>query len=299
MSKSDWSVKNIPDQTGRVVIITGSTSGIGKAGTKILAQKNAKVIMAVRNVAKGEAVVQEIRSSLQKADIEVRKLDLSDLDSVRAFSKGVINDYEHLDILINNAGIMLCPFSRTKNGFEIQMGTNHLGHFALTGLLMPLLKKTKGSRIVSTSSAGHRVANIKLEDINWEKRKYKTNIAYADSKIANLYFAYELARRLEGEPNAPVVTASHPGWTRSELQRHSGVLRFLNIFFSQGPEQGILPSLRGAIDPNAKSGDYYGPSRFFEMHGSPVKVKSNKRSYDTEAARKLWEISEELTQVSY
>lgn len=164
---------------------------------------------------------------------------------------------------------------------------------------MPVLRKTKGSRLVVTSSLTHRTGNIDFTDFNWEKRKYRTSQAYADSKIANLYFTYELARKYKNDTSAPMITVSHPGWTSSELQRHSGIILFLNRFFAQRTELGTLPTLRAAIDPNAESGDYYGPSKFFEMRGHPVKVKSNKRSHDAQTARKLWELSEEFTGVTY
>jgi NAD(P)-dependent dehydrogenase (short-subunit alcohol dehydrogenase family) len=299
MAKSNWNTQNIPDLKGRVVIVTGATSGLGKEAARILAGKNASVIMAVRNVKKGEDVASEIRREFHNSDISVRDLDLSSLESIKNFADGIINDYDRLDILINNAGIMMCPYSKTADGFEIQMGTNHLGHFALTGHLMPLLHKTKGSRVVATSSVGHRAGKIDFTDINWEKRKYNPSRAYGDSKLANLYFTYELADKFGNDPDAPKVTAAHPGWTRTELQRHAGGIRFLNNFFSQGPDMGVLPTLRAAIDPEAKSGDYYGPSRFFEMQGYPVKVKSNGRSHDKEAALQLWDISEKMTGVSF
>jgi NAD(P)-dependent dehydrogenase (short-subunit alcohol dehydrogenase family) len=299
MAKSDWWAKDISDQTGRVIIITGATSGIGKSGAKILAEKNAIVVMAVRNTQKGEQVAEEIRQKYEQADVRVFELDLTSLESVQNFAEKFKSEFNRLDILINNAGVMMSPFGRTKDGFELQMGTNHLGHFALTGHLMPLLKKTPDSRIVATSSMAHQAGNIDFDDVDWENRKYNTNRAYGDSKLANLYFTYELARKLGGEPNGPRVTAAHPGWTKTDLQRHSGMMRFMNFFFGQGPDMGILPSLRAAVDPDAQTGDYFGPSKFMQMHGNPMKVKSNKRSYDIEAARKLWEVSEQKTGVIF
>jgi len=194
---------------------------------------------------------------------------------------------------------MMCPHSKTVDGFEIQMATNHWGHFALTGYLLPLLRKTKNSRVVVLSSLGHKMGQLDFSDLNWEKRKYNTNRAYADSKLANLYFAYHLARKFEQDENAPTVTMAHPGWTKTELQRHSGVISLLNNFFSQGIDMGTLPTLRAAIDEKAKSGDYFGPSKFFEMHGCPIKVKSNKLSQDMDAASQLWKQSEDITGVSY
>lgn len=299
MTKQKWTSSKISDQQGRVVIVTGATSGLGKEASRVLAGKNASVILAVRNTSKGEKVAEEIRKEFKNADVSVRALDLSNLESVKQFSAEILKDYKRLDILINNAGVMMCPFSKTADGFEIQMGTNHLGHFALTGLLMPLLKKTENSRIVSTSSMAHNMGNIDFSDLNWENRKYKTSRAYGDSKLANLYFTYELMRKLKGEVNGPKVLAAHPGWTRTELQRHSGFFSFLNPVLSQGVEMGTLPTLRAAIDEQASSGDYYGPKGFMEMKGYPVKVKSNKRSQDKVAAQKLWKLSEEMTGVSY
>lgn len=299
MKKEKWNSNNIPDQKGKIAIITGATSGLGKEATRVLAGKNASVIMAVRNVEKGENVRNEIMNEFTNAEVIVRELDLTSLESIKTFTGIIVKDFDRLDILINNAGIMMCPYSKTKDGFEIQMGTNHFGHFALTGHLMPLLKKTKDSRIVATSSVGHRMGNIDFSDINWEKRKYNTQKAYGDSKLANLYFMYELVRKLENEESAPKVTAAHPGWTRTELQRHSGLASFLNNFFSQNVKMGTLPTLRAAIDHEANSGYYYGPKGFMEMKGYPVKVKSNKRSHDAEAATKLWELSEKLTGVKF
>ena len=299
MSASKWNSSNIPNQKGKIVIITGATSGLGKEATKILAKKNATVIMAVRNTEKGKTVAQEIKKEFPSATIEVQKLELNSLKSVKAFAEKVMNSHNRLDILINNAGVMACPFSTTEDGFEIQMGVNHLGHFALTGHLMPLLKKTKNARIVATSSIAHQQGNINFDDLNWKKRNYTTGKAYGDSKIANLYFAYELARKLKNESNAPLVTAAHPGWTSTDLQRHSLMFRVLNPLFSQNVENGVLPTLRAAIDEKANQGDYFGPSGFMEMKGAPVVVKSNELSHNEANAKRLWSMSEELTGVRF
>ncbi|OFZ06590.1 MAG: short-chain dehydrogenase, partial [Bacteroidetes bacterium RIFOXYB12_FULL_41_6] len=247
MSKSNWNANHIPDLKGKVIIVTGATSGLGKEATKILAQKHATVIMAVRNTKKAEALAQAIKQQQPNAQIDNREMDLSSLESVKLFANGVLKNYDRLDVLINNAGIMACPFDKTKDGYEIQMGTNHLGHFALTGLLMPLLETTKNARIVATSSIGHRMGNIDFDDINWEKRKYNPSKAYADSKIANLYFTYELAKKLNHEKKDIKVTAAHPGWTRTDLQKHSWYMLMLNPLFSQGADQGVLPTLRAAF----------------------------------------------------
>lgn len=299
MAKLNWNTSNITDQNGKVVIITGATSGLGKEATKILAGKNATVVMAVRNTEKGALVADELRSAFPGAKIDVRSLDLGSLNSVKDFAEGVNASYDRLDILINNAGVMTCPFSKTEDDFEIQMGTNHFGHFALTGLLMPLLKKTKASRIVATSSIAHKQGKIDFADINWEKRPYSTMQAYGDSKIANLYFAYELANKLKDDPSAPLVTAAHPGWTSTELQRHSIMFRLFNPLFSQNVAHGVLPTLRAALDEHAKPGDYFGPSGFQELKGSPVVVKSTDLSHSDANAKKLWTLSEEMTGIQF
>ena len=226
-------------------------------------------------------------------------MDLGSLKSINGFSEKLSKSINTVDVLINNAGVMMCPYSKTEDGFEIQMGTNHLGHFALTGLLMPLIKNSEDGRIVMTSSIGHRSGDIDFEDFNWEKRKYKTTKAYGDSKLANLYFMYELSRKLKGETNPPIITAAHPGWTSTDLQRHSLFFRVLNPIFSQKVSGGVLPTLRAAVDPDAKSGDYFGPSGFQEMKGNPMIVKSNEMSHNMENAKRLWAISEELTAVKY
>ncbi len=299
MSKQSWDSKNIPDQKGKTVIITGASSGLGKEATKVLVEKNAKVIMAVRNPQKAEAVAEEISAQVQGAKIEIRPLDLTSLASIKAFAASIHKDVNQLDILINNAGIMMCPFSKTKDDLEIQMGTNHFGHFALTGLLMPLLKKTVDSRIVVTSSIAHKTGNINFEDINWKSRKYDTNKAYSDSKLANLYFMYELVERLKSDKNAPMVTCAHPGWTKTNLDRHSGLASFLGNIVAQKVEMGTLPSLRAATDEKANTGDYFGPKGMMEMRGYPVVVASNEMANNKENAKKLWTLSEDFTGIKY
>lgn len=299
MKNSNWTAGDMPRQENKVVVITGASSGLGKEASRVFAEKGARVVMAVRNTEKATSVAKAIREGYPKAQIDILELDLGNLDSVKSFSEKVLADYTQLDILINNAGVMMSPYAKTKDGFELQMGTNHLGHFALTGRLMPLLKKAANSRIVATASLAHRTGNINFEDLNWEKRKYKTGQAYSDSKIANLYFAYELAKRLQSDKNHPLVTAAHPGWTKTELDRHSGVAAFLGNIVAQHVEMGTLPTLRAAVDPEAKPGDYFGPAKFFEARGFPILVKSNPKSNDTALAKKLWDVSEQLTGVRY
>ncbi len=299
MKKAPWDVDDIPNQSGRVIAITGASSGIGKETARVFAQKNAKVIIAVRNVAKGQDVAAALRKQFPAADIEVRELDLASLASVRSFAESMLRDYQRLDLLINNAGVMMCPYAKTRDGFEIQFGTNHLGHFALTLQLLPLLKKTEGARVVVVSSLAHRRGKLDRSDLNWAQRKYKTGQAYCDSKLANLYFVYELARKLEAEGGNPTITAAHPGWTATELQRHAFVFKLLNHFFAQTPAMGALPALRAAIDDSALPGDYFGPSERSETRGHPIKVESTALAHDAEAAHKLWTLSEELTAIKY
>lgn len=299
MSTQKWNTQNISDQKGKVVLITGATSGLGKEAAKVFASKGATVIMPVRNIEKAKTVREEILKIYPDAKIDLRSLDLSSLNSIKSFSDEISNSYEQLDILINNAGVMYCPYSKTQDGFEMQIGTNHLGPYALTAQLMPLLMKTANSRIVNTASLAHLTGNIDFEDINWENRKFKTMQAYADSKLANLYFHYELTKKLKELENAPRVIAAHPGWTKTELDRHIGLVGFISSIIGQKVQMGVLPTLRAATDPEALSGDYFGPSGFREMRGNPIKVKSNEMSHNTKNAEKLWLLSEKLTGIKY
>lgn len=299
MSKEIWDSNKIADQKGRVAIVTGSSSGIGYETARVLAEKSATVIMAVRSTQKGNGAADKILGQHPNADIKVMELDLANLGSVREFAAEFKNNFSRLNLLINNAGVMMPPYSKTADGFELQFGTNHLGHFALTGMLFDLLKATSGSRVVNVSSSGHNYGHLDFDDLNWEKRPYKKMKSYADSKIANLYFTYELQKRANRNGGNPLATASHPGWTATELQRHTGFLRFLNHFFSQDITMGALPTLYAAVGKDVKGGDYYGPSGWREMKGYPKKVKSNELSHNAEIAKRLWDISEELTGVKF
>ena len=299
MSKKKWDSNDIPDQKGRIAIVTGSSSGIGYETARVLANKNAEVIMAVRNLQKGNAALDKIKAGYQDADVKVMELDIASLESVRRFTEDFKKNYSRLDLLINNAGVMMPPYSKTADGFELQFGTNHLGHFALTGLLMDLIINTESSRIVNVSSTSHKSGKIDFDDLDWEKRTYKKMRAYGDSKIANIYFTYELQRNLEKAGSKTIAVASHPGWTATELQRHVGIVNFLNRFFSQGIDMGALPTLYAAIAPDVKGGDYYGPAGWLEMRGYPKKVESNELSHDQKISKKLWEASEELTGIKW
>lgn len=299
MKTDTWNSRNIPDQKGRVAIVTGSSSGIGLETARVLADKNATVIIAVRNQEKGKAAAKKITGENQNADIEIMALDLADLASIRNFADTFKNKYPRLDLLINNAGVMIPPYAKTTDGFELQFGTNYLGHFALTGLLINRLKKTSGSRVVNVSSMAHKMGKIDFNDLNWEKRKYKKWQAYGDSKIASLYFTYALQQRLGNGTADVIVAAAHPGWTATELQRHTGLVSALNNVFAQRIEMGALPTLYAATVENIKGADFVGPGGFLEMRGYPKKVESNSLSHDQDIAEKLWQISETLTGVKY
>ena len=299
MTQQKWDADKIPDQKGKVVIVTGSSSGIGFEAARVLAEKNAIVIIAVRDMGKGNIAANKIRAQHQNSDVHVLELDLANLDSVKTFAGTFKEKYIKLDLLINNAGVMIPPYSKTADGFELQFGTNHLGHFALTALLIDLLKNTKDSRIVNVASTAHKYGNLNFNDLNWERRKYKAWRAYGDSKISNLFFTYELSRKLKGADSELKVTAAHPGWTATDLQRHSGLFEFMNTFFAMKAWQGALPTLRAATDAAANSGDYFGPDGWQGWRGFPVKVESNQLSHDEKISAKLWEISEKLTGIKF
>ncbi len=297
-ARNAWNADQIPDQSGRLAVITGATSGIGMEAARVLAQKQAKVILAVRNVAKGEDVAKAIRTQAPAAEVSVRELDLSSLASIQRFAEALAGDRRRLDLLINNAGVMMCPYAQTRDGFEIQFGTNHLGHFALTLRLLPLLAQARDSRVVTVSSLAHKRGKLDFSDLGWSRRRYSTVQAYCDSKLANLYFTYELARRIEAAGANPKVTAAHPGWTATDLQRHLGIFKHLNPLFGQSIVMGALPTLRAAID-DAEPGDYFGPDGFLEQKGHPVAVRSTALARNADAARRLWSLSEEMTGLRY
>lgn len=299
MSKEKWNAENIPNQKGKVVIVTGSSSGIGFEAARVLANKEATVIIAVRNLEKGNKAAEKILAQNKEAEIKVMELDLANLESVEKFAAAFKKTYSRLDLLINNAGVMVPPYSKTEDGFELQFGTNHLGHFALTGLLLEVLLATKGARIVNISSSAHKFGEINFDDLDWEKRNYSAWRAYADSKIANLYFTFELDHQLKENGLELVVTAAHPGWTATELQRHAGLTDFLNGFLAMDISRGTLPGLRAAFEKEAKGGEFFGPDGLFELWGDPVEVKPNTLSTDEAIAKRLWDISEQLTGVKF
>jgi NAD(P)-dependent dehydrogenase (short-subunit alcohol dehydrogenase family) len=298
---TDWTAADVQDQTGRVAVITGANTGIGYEAAAVLAGKGAHVILAVRNLDKGRGAVSRITAITPAADVSLQRLDLTSLDDIRAAAAELKAAHPRIDLLVNNAGIMQTPKGTTKDGFELQFGTNHLGHFALTGLLLDHLLPVEGSRVVTISSQGHRMAKIDFDDLQSE-RHYNRIAAYGQSKLANLLFTYELARRLDGANT--IAVAAHPGGSKTELTRNwPGWLRPAAetawSLVAQTPAMGALPTLRAATDPGVRNAQYYGPDGLGEQRGYPKLVESNKKSHDAAVQRRLWSVSEELTGVTY
>jgi NAD(P)-dependent dehydrogenase (short-subunit alcohol dehydrogenase family) len=287
-----WNVEDIPSQSGRTFIVTGANSGLGRATTTALAGAGGRVVMAVRDLKRGAAVAAGIRG-----EVEVRELDLADLASVRRFADGWT---EPIDVLVNNAGVMAVPPGTTKDGFETQFGTNHLGHFALTNLLLPHVR----DRVVTVSSTAHRMGAIHLDDLNWTSRPYKSWAAYGQSKLANLLFTLELERRLESDKSPVRALAAHPGYAATNLQGHSGnrlltaLMGVGNKVFAQSEQMGALPSLFAATQ-DLPGASYVGPDGRGEQRGHPTLVGRTAAASDAEMAKKLWAASEQLTGVSY
>lgn len=306
--KSGWSQADVPDQAGRTYVITGANSGIGLEAARVLARRGARLWLACRNLDKAARAIEGLRVESPAASVQVRALDLSDLASVRAFAEATLAEVGDLHGLINNAGIMAIPRRLTRDGFEMQLGTNHLGHFALTGLLLPALLRTPGSRVVTVSSAAHRMGRIHFDDLQLE-RGYGEWKAYGQSKLANLLFAFELDRRLRRAGHETRSLACHPGYANTDLQhvapRETGnrlmgaMMGFFNGLVAQSAADGALPTLRAATDPGAQGGEYYGPAGFMEVSGPPVRVDSTDRAQDLADAERLWGVSEELTGVRY
>ena len=299
---SDWTAADAPDQTGRTAVVTGANGGLGLETTRVLARKGARVVMACRSVDRGERAAEDVRVTDPDADLAVRELDLASLDSVEAFADGFD---EPVDLLVNNAGVMWGPYRETDDGFEAQFGINHLGHFALTGRLLDRLREGDSPRVVTVSSALHRRADPDLVTEEVDERDYDPRAAYARSKVANLLFAYELDRRTGWMRSL----SCHPGWAATDLQTRGAeirdsrlrllVTRAANALLAQDPVDGALPTLYAATAPDAAGGRYYGPSGFMSMRGSPERQASSEASYDREAARRLWDYSEEQTGVEY
>ena len=304
-----WTTAEMPTLTGRRAIVTGANSGLGFWTTKALAEHGVAVTMAVRDEAKGQAAAETITSAGMGGAVEVRRLDLADLASVRGFAEAWSADNpEGLDLLVNNAGIMAIPRRTTADGFEMQLGTNHLGHFALTGMLWPALVAQPHSRVVTVSSQAHRMGRMRFDDLMSE-RKYSAWGAYGQSKLANLLFTRELARRISEEGLDVLALAAHPGYASTNLQSagpqmrgRSFESRFIglgNKILAQSAEMGALPTLFAATAPGLNGGDYIGPDGFMEQRGHPKIVGRSDAAKDDEAARRLWQVSEELTGVRY
>ncbi|MCV7199112.1 SDR family NAD(P)-dependent oxidoreductase [Mycobacterium angelicum] len=297
-----WTAGDIPDQTGRTAVITGANTGLGFETAAALAAHGARVVLAVRNLEKGKQAAARIAAATPGAEVELQELDLSSLESVRAAAAQLRADHDRIDLLINNAGVMYTPKSTTADGFEMQFGTNHLGHFAFTGLLLDRLLPVPGSRVVTVSSIGHRIrAAIHFDDLQWERR-YSRVGAYGQAKLANLLFTYELQRRL-APSGTTIAVAAHPGGSNTELMRNLprvlvAASAVLGPLF-QDPSLGALPQLRAATDPEVIGGQYFGPDGFQETRGYPKVVASSRQSHDAGLQRRLWAVSEELTKVVY
>jgi len=292
-----WTTLDIPDQTGRVAVVTGANTGLGYEAATALAGRGAHVVLAVRNLDKGKAAADLIARRYPGAEVSVQELDLTSLESVREAADGLRAAYDGIDLLVNNAGVMMTPKSTTKDGFELQFGTNHLGHFALTGLLVERLLAAPGSRVVTVSSIGHKLGRMHFDDLQSERRYSRTG-AYAQSKLSNLLFTYELQRRLAGRKT--IAVAAHPGGSSSELTRHQpGWLQAAFRPIEQDTDMGALPILRAATDPSVVGGQYFGPDGFLEMRGYPETVESTDRSHVIADQKRLWAVSEELTGVIF
>ncbi|WP_148415961.1 oxidoreductase [Haloferax sp. KTX1] len=295
--------------SAETAVVTGANSGLGFEVTKGLAERGTHVVMACRSTERGEAAKREIEAEIPEASLEVHELDLADLDSVAAFAEWFASAYDELDVLCNNAGVMAIPRKETAQGFETQFGVNHLGHFALTARLLPVLEQTPGeSRVVTQSSVAHRNGEIDFDDLQGE-RSYSAWGAYGQSKLANVLFGYELDRRLRSADASVESIVCHPGWAATNLQfrgpQQSGsqlrlwMMKLANAVIAQSAERGAEPMLYAATDPSVEGGDFIGPDGFRNMRGSPEVQESSERSYDVDLAQRLWEVSEELTGVSF
>lgn len=303
-----WTASDIPDLKGKIAIVTGANSGLGYQESLALARKGAMVILAVRSREKGQAASDLIRSEVPGAELVVMKLDLANIESIKHFADSFLEEFERLDILINNAGLMAVPLQRTTQGFEMQFGTNHLGHFVLTALLIDLINQTPASRIINVSSMLYKYGKINFNDLNWDK-SYSRWTAYGVSKLANLLFTIELDRRLRLAAKQTLVAASHPGYSSTNLQTKGAemegakfkksVMKFSNILLGQSASMGALPTLYAATAAAVESSGFYGPDGLGGIHGYPKEVKTDPRLVDPMVALKLWEASEKMTGVQF
>lgn len=298
---SKWTTDSIPSQAGRTALVTGANSGLGLITARELARAGARVLMTSRDEQRGQAALAKVREAVPAATVELERLDLASLESVRALA-GRID--EPLDLLVNNAGVMATPRTRTADGFELQFGTNHLGHFALTALLQGRLEGREGARVVTLSSGAHKLGHIAFDNLGGERNYFRWS-AYAQSKLANLVFAMELDRRLRAAGSALESLAAHPGYAHTNLQTSGPpgldalVMAPLNRFYAQSDEMGALPSLYAATEPGLVGGTYVGPDGLGEMRGHPTEVKPLPIARDEDLGRRLWEVSEEMTGVRF
>jgi NAD(P)-dependent dehydrogenase (short-subunit alcohol dehydrogenase family) len=304
-SRRGWTPAQMPDQSGRTVVVTGANSGLGLHTTMELARRGAHVVMACRDSTRGSMALEQVTEEVPQAYVETRPLDLADLASVRAFVAAWAGP---LDLLVNNAGVMALPYRRTADGFEMQLGTNHLGHFALTGLLLPSLLESPAPRVVTVSSWGHRGGRIRFDDLQGERR-YGRWAAYAQSKLANLLFAAQLQRRADASGTKLLSVAAHPGSSHTNLQsvgpsmsgrKLRGALTGWSVeVFGQPVERAVWPMLYAATMPDVRGGEYFGPDGFLQQRGYPKRVGRSSQADDRESARQLWDVSERLTGVTY
>lgn len=303
---TNWTDALIPDQTGRVALITGANSGIGLEAARMLATRGAQVVLACRTRAKADAARDSILVDAPTADVSVIDLDLSSLASVAESAAEFNGSFGRLDLLLNNAGVMATPYQRTVDGFELQFATNHLGHVALTAHVLPMLLSTPQSRVVNVSSLAHKMGKIDFDDLQSERR-YRAWGAYGQSKLANLLFTFELQRRLEEVGADTIAVAAHPGISDTNLAGSTGgiVGRLMMLtqpfakLFSQNAQAGALPTVRAATDPAVRGGEYYGPDGFMEQRGTPKRVEPNASARDVAVAKRLWEVSVEMTGVPF
>ncbi len=297
-----WDAGRIPGQTGRTAVVTGANSGLGLVTARELARAGASVVMACRNLDKGHAAVEAIRSEAPEAQVQLDELDLASLASVRSFADRYTATHDGLDLLINNAGVMAPPRRLTADGFELQFGTNHLGHFALTGLLLPKLEGREDARVVTQSSTAHRTGRIAFDNLNGDRHYFRWR-AYGQSKLANLLFALELDRRLRASGSTVKSLAAHPGYAATNLQSAAAplvdrlVMKVANAVIAQSDEMGALPTLYAATEPGLEGGTYVGPDGVGEQRGYPKIVQPSRAARDEQTARRLWEVSADLTGV--